>query len=526
MSSTPTSDGPGERFTRAWFSAEGPADRREQAAADPASSGGEPGRQSVRGRRWLAVAGWPALLVAASAATVAAEPAGDLAGRPWKLEAIELHDGLRLEGLIVAPPAGADETEAVEFLQIVQRPGRRKQLIARPPFPVAFIRFMERLPAADREKLLAKVAAFREGQRRLEEAASVPLTRTNDHAGWRYEGPAFSLESSADSMLTRDAIVRLELIMTAFAALVPPVTEPPPLTVKLCGSMAEYRGLQEKLGVRIENPAFYLPARRLLVAGSELPALIDEQKASADQLDAARQRYESLDKTLEDRLRDLAVDLDRQGFPPARRAEIIRRGRQRWAREQADGIARIEAARRANANTIARARRGFQARLAHEAWHAYAAGALRTPGDAGLPAWLDEGLAQVVESAAVEAGEVRLDAPDAERLERLQRLLAEGGVPPVADLLSAGQAGFLQAHAGGVDETAYLVAWGLAFDLAVSRPVLSVDRIRDLVRVGDDAAIPRFEAIVAMPIDRFDRLWRQRMLELSPRLSLPVTEGP
>ncbi|MDA0254289.1 MAG: DUF1570 domain-containing protein [Planctomycetota bacterium] len=526
MSSTPTSDGPGERFTRAWFSAEGPADRREQAAADPASSGGEPGRQSVRGRRWLAVAGWPALLVAASAATVAAEPAGDLAGRPWKLEAIELHDGLRLEGLIVAPPAGADETEAVEFLQIVQRPGRRKQLIARPPFPVAFIRFMERLPAADREKLLAKVAAFREGQRRLEEAASVPLTRTNDHAGWRYEGPAFSLESSADSMLTRDAIVRLELIMTAFAALVPPVTEPPPLTVKLCGSMAEYRGLQEKLGVRIENPAFYLPARRLLVAGSELPALIDEQKASADQLDAARQRYESLDKTLEDRLRDLAVDLDRQGFPPARRAEIIRRGRQRWAREQADGIARIEAARRANANTIARARRGFRARLAHEAWHAYAAGALRTPGDAGLPAWLDEGLAQVVESAAVEAGEVRLDAPDAERLERLQRLLAEGGVPPVADLLSAGQAGFLQAHAGGVDETAYLVAWGLAFDLAVSRPVLSVDRIRDLVRVGDDAAIPRFEAIVAMPIDRFDRLWRQRMLELSPRLSLPVTEGP
>ena len=132
----------------------------------------------------------------------------------------------------------------------------------------------------------------------------------------------------------------------------------------------------------------------------------------------------------------------------------------------------------------------------------------------------------MVESAAVEAGEVRLDAPDAERLERLQRLLAEGGVPPVADLLSAGQAGFLQAHAGGVDETAYLVAWGLAFDLAVSRPVLSVDRIRDLVRVGDDAAIPRFEAIVAMPIDRFDRLWRQRMLELSPRLSLPVTEGP
>ncbi len=511
MSSTPTCDGPGASLTRAWCSAKGP---------------GEPGRQSAGRRSWPAVACRPALLVVTWAAVVAAEPAGDLAGRPWKLEAIQLHDGLRLEGLIVAPPAGGDETEAVEFLQIVQRPGRRKQFIARPPFPAAFVRFIERLPAADREKLLAKVAAFREGQRRLEQAASVPLTRNDGHAEWRYEGSAFSLESTADAMLTRDAIVRLELIMAAFAALVPPVAEPPPLTVRLCGSMAEYRRLQEKLGARIDNPAFYLPARHLLVAGSELPALIDEQKASADLLDAARQRYESLDRTLEDRLRDLAADLERRGFPPARRAEIIRRGRQRWAREQADGIARIEAARRANANTIARARRGFQARLAHEAWHAYAAGALRGPGDAGLPAWLDEGLAQVVESAAVEAGEVRLDAPDAERLERLQRLLTEGRVPPVADLLSAGQAGFLEAHAAGADEAAYLVAWGLAFDLAVRRPVLSVDRIRALVKAGDDAAIPRFESIVAMPVDRFDRLWRQRMLELAPPAPLPVSEAP
>ena len=511
MSSTPTCDGPGASFTRAWCWAAGP---------------GEPGRQSAGRRSWPAAACWPALLVVASAAVVAAEPAGDLAGRPWKLEAIELHDGLRLEGLIVAPPAGADETEAIEFLQIVQRPGRRKQLIARPPFPAAFVRFIERLPAADREKLLAKVAAFREGQRRLEQVASVPLTRTDDHAEWRYEGPAFSLESTADAMLTRDAIVRLELILAAFAVLVPPVAEPPPLTVKLCGSMAEYRRLQEELGVRIENPAFYLPARRLLVAGSELPALIDEQKASADLLDAARQRYEALDRTLEDRLRDLAADLERRGFPPARRAEIIRRGRQRWAREQADGIARIEAARRANANTIARARRGFQARLAHEAWHAYADGGLRTAADAGLPAWLDEGLAQVVETAAVEAGEVRLDAPDAQRLEQLQELLAAGGVPPIADILTAGQAGFLEAHAGAGEGVAYLVAWGLAFDLAVSRPVLSAERVRALVSAGDEAAIPLFESIVAMPVDRFDRLWRQRMLELSPPAPLPVSEAP
>jgi hypothetical protein len=52
----------------------------------------------------------------------------------------------------------------------------------------------------------------------------------------------------------------------------------------------------------------------------------------------------------------------------------------------------------------ARVRAAFDARLAHEAWHAYADRRLRSPRAPGLPAWLDEGIAQVVETSPIEAG--------------------------------------------------------------------------------------------------------------------------
>jgi hypothetical protein len=175
-------------------------------------------------------------------------------------------------------------------------------------------------------------------------------------------------------------------------------------------------------------------------------------------------------------------------------------------------MAQIEAARRDNDAAIAGARRVFEGWLAHEAWHAYADRRLRAADAPGLPAWLDEGLAQVVETAPVEAGEVRLDLFDRERLVRLQEQLRIGGVPPVADIVTGGQEPFVAGHTGRDQAVAYLTAWGLALDLAIIRPVLSAARVRELTAAGDADAVARFEGLVGMPIDRFDRQWRERML--------------
>ena len=467
------------------------------------------GRRGSMGRT-LALA----IAALAAAAGLAAEPESDLLTRSWKLEAIELLDGRRIEGLVLSEVGGEPGRAGGEilFLEVVRAEGKKTRLIGWPAFRTEMIRFVERLPASDHDELVGRIEAFRAGERRAAAAAAVRLARTADEGPWRYAGPEFTLESTADPQLTRRAVVRLELVLAALTSLVPPVADSGPLTVRLSGSLAEYRRLQEDMGLRVENAAFYLPERRLLVAGSELSALVADGRTADDLLDAAAQRQAELDGLLEARLRELAADLERQGMPATKRAEIVRLARQRWSRERAEDADRLKAARRGNQEAIARAVAAFDTRLVHEAWHAYADRRLRATGAPGLPTWLDEGIAQVVETAPIEAGEVRLDLFDRDRLGRLQELLRIGGVPPLADIVAGGQEAFVAGHAGGDEAVAYLAAWGLALDLAVVRPLLSPAKVRQLSAAGDIDAVARFESLVGMPVDRFDRQWRERML--------------
>ena len=73
---------------------------------------------------------------------------------------------------------------------------------------------------------------------------------------------------------------------------------------------------------------------------------------------------------------------------------------------------------------------------------------------------------------------------------------------------------------------AYLIAWGLALDLTIIRPALSAARVRDLTTAGDADPVARFEGLVGMPIDRYDRQWRERMLGLRSPASGAVTTDP
>ena len=296
----------------------------------------------------------------------------------------------------------------------------------------------------------------------------------------------------------------------------PTVKQGPPTTVRLCGTTAEYRAQQETLGIRVANPAFFVPARRLLVAGSDMSALVSQRRTAAAANAMAARRLEDLDRRLGERLKALATDLERQGMPPPQRADVVQKARARWMQERAADEARIEAADRENEARVAAARRRFYAWLAHEAWHAYAETRLRMPDAAGLPAWLDEGLAQVVESAPLEAGELRLDAADPTRLEALQKLLREGAAPPLAESLRAGPDQFIAGHAGATEASgrAYLVAWGVAFDLAVAEPVLTPRAVAALGRDDAGDAVARFERLVGMPLDRFEPAWRRRFAAL------------
>ena len=91
------------------------------------------------------------------------------------------------------------------------------------------------------------------------------------------------------------------------------------------------------------------------------------------------------------------------------------------------------------------------------------------------------------------------------------------------DLLRAGQSQFLIGHAGGrkASQQSYLMAWGLAFHLAVLEPVLTPDSLAAICEPVDgadeSARVVDFERLVGMPIAEFDTAWRQRMLTLRTR---------
>lgn len=467
-------------------------------------------------------------LLATGAAAI--EPPKGLTTAAWKLEVVELRDGRRLEGVVVSPaPSAGDEDDEIRFRQVVRRPGRPMYVITWPPLAADRIRSIERLPPEEHGGLVSRVQAFLDGrQRRHDAETSVKLGRDDENGPWRYVGADFELESTADPTITRGAVVALEQVLEGLAILVPPPsTERPRIEVRLCGSAAEYRDVQRSLGIAIDNPAFYIPARRLLVAGGDLPALVEQKRTADDQLATTAQRYDELDREMQVRLKGLATDLERQGMPATKRSETVQRARQRWERELAAARDRIAAARRENEARLERSRLAFRGRLAHEAWHAYADARLRARGAAPLPIWLDEGLAQVVESAPLEAGELRLDAPDPRRLALLQDALRSRRVPSLSNLLREGQAPFLAGHAALNDTgIAYLAAWGLALDVAMLRPVLSAATIATLAPDDDGDPVADFEALVGSPVDRFEAEWAGRILALKPGQSAPGRGTP
>jgi len=463
---------------------------------------------------------------------VVAEPRPGLATGAWKLESLRLHDGRRLEGLVVEPAAAGehrDPTAPIGFVQVVQPPGRMMELITWAPISAARIAAIEPLPAAEHALLAKRVDEFRNRRGRQHAAeTAVTLVRDDGDEAWRYAGRWFAMRSTADPSLTRKAVVLLEQVFAALEALVPLPPAPgngsaPPLLVTLCGTAAEYRGVQETLGVAADHPALYVPARGQLVAGSDLPAMIEQERIAADSLALTEREIVDRDRSFEVDVRRLAGDLEKQGIPAGKRAEVVHAARSRWQRERDEMLAEVVAARRDNAANVADARRAFAARLTHEAWHAYATRRLFATGRRPLPPWLDEGLAQVFETAPLEAGELRLDAPDPLRFKALEELLTGRDAPPLVDLLRAGQSQFLIGHAGGrkASQQSYLMAWGLAFHLAVLEPVLtpaSLAAICEPVDAADESArVVEFERLVGMPIAEFDAAWRRQILALRTR---------
>jgi hypothetical protein len=407
------------------------------------------------------------------ALTLAQLPAGPA---PWRLDEITRTNGAKLVGLILD-----DSAAGVRFQVVNRSPGRPTVTFTTTVFPNE-IAGIKKLADADRALLRERLADLDPkgvGERQRMDALDLKpadwLGRPG--AAKRYDSDHFVLVSSAPEEITRRAAVRLEQIYTAYSRFLPPRhAAGRPTTVLLAPDPAEYR---ELVGP-VLNPAVFDPAANRIVLGTNLRRLGEE-------LNKVRLYHEQQLATLkkyEDDLRKLY----KQPAELERHLRIVREERGRIAKAEKENDAAFDKA----------AQRPF-ALLYHESFHAYASNFAFPAATGELPRWLNEGLAQIFETAILEAGELRVGHADADRLGRAQSLLKAGRLVPITELLKAGKESFVALHADqkAASDRTYVTAWVVAFHLTFEKRLLGTERFDAYVSAASRGdPVPAFEALV------------------------------
>ncbi len=452
-------------------------------------------------RRMLAVLAAAALTALALAAPPGSSPGED----EWKYDVVHLKSGDTVSGLVVEQDA-----RHVYVRSIVRKPGA-PTLIFSDDFKRSDVDRIDLLGDEDHEQLVKRIDALvRERDllasqlKRLDPDASTGQLASGDELklqpapwpadpkvkGLTYQSTYFRLTSDARPELVQLVAVNLEQVYAAYVHTLPPrVAAPAPTTILLAQSLADYKALVAKEGRNLFNPAYFDPAKNEIVCASDLQRM-------ADVLEARRR---DADKALAD-LKEKEKELNaayKGRVPPDEMAPIL------------DARKKIQAIMDQNEEAFTRSRRRLLQRLYHEAFHAYLYNCVYTPADGEAPRWLNEGLAQIFETAVYEVGELRVGQPDKDRLDAVHAAIAKGTLLPTADLLRADYKKFAVVHATEreASDRNYLASWALAFDLAFNRKLLGTKALDDYVHALKRGTSPldAFRDLVGEPLSDFEK---------------------
>ena len=461
-------------------------------------------RAASRGLSALAV-----LAVLASTATAETPPSR------WSFDCLRLKNGNTLRGLIL------EETPThVRFQNVRRQPGRPTVTLTT-VIPRADVQKIDRLSDADRQALKARLRELdptgQGEQLRMEKIDLRPCPwNGKPKGGLRYDSDHFSLISNAPEEIVRRSAARLEQVYEAYARYLPPRYKGArPTTILLVQSVAEYQKMIDTEGRKFLNLAFYEPATNRILCASDL------QRLGEDLGNVKRQHQE------------LWAELDKQAAE-LKRLYANKKELARYLQPIAETRRLILQADKRNDAVFDRATQQLFAVLYHEAFHAYLSGFVYPPLPRGarpddahpgeLPRWLNEGLAQIFETALVEAGELRVGHAERERLARAREAVRKGELMPLADLLKAGPKEFIVQHRGdrlGSDR-AYLTSWALAHHLMFEKRLLGTPELDRFVRRVNEGGDPveAFAKLVGQPLPQFEKELHTYLLRLQPDGSL------
>lgn len=458
---------------------------------------------------WLALALAPCGRLGADPPDAAGgERPGLPAAAAWELESVRLRDGRSLQGLILV-----DSPESFEFVEIVRPLGQPMRAILRLPAPADVVE-RQRLSEPQRRLLLQRHRGFQ--HRVAIELGRMDLldlgTTQQDGIRYRtYDGPWFRLWSTADDEMTRRSVVRLEQMVRAYRQLLPPRTNRRgTFQVVLYGSMDQYRGHLRRLGLNLENPAFYSASTNLIIAGGNLNPFADRlRQVRAENAAILRQYQQELNPRFDRFLQQLSRELQERGGS----LEEIALRRAAWDQEYQAVRRGIDEANRRNEAKFAEVTQHMFARLSHEAFHAYLENHVYPQADFAVPRWLNEGLAQVFESGQLDGDTLRIDAPSPDRLRKLREAMPAERLS-LAQLLSFDSPRWFASHTGDFSQRHYLYAWGLAHYLTFELGLLEPSRLDQYVAPSESGIDPRrrLEQLVGKPLEQFEAVWREAML--------------
>jgi hypothetical protein len=403
----------------------------------------------------------------------------------------------------------------VEIIEVFRSPGKDMMLIIRPVSADA-VASIERLPEDQRKQLAQRIEAFRQ-RAQIEAGAleSVQLAESTENGArvWLYDGPWFRLIGAGEEETTRRAVVRIEQMFRAYRNAFPPRRQPQNrLRVYLFGSTEQYRNDLREKGLEVRHPALFSAPTNSILAGADLTHYAERLNRIRAENERIRADYESRNHEFAARKRELAEQLKTNGFTDDEITAELAVRQKAWQDQFDAMMLKLKEVDRRNNRAFDAVSDQLFARLKHEAFHAYVENYLYPHEEYAFPRWLNEGLAQVFETARLEDDSLRIDAPDPQRREQLQVDLA-GGPLPLAELLRADDDAFLVTHErAGTSERPYLYSWGLAWRLLMTGDLTHRGALdRYIEERNPTSPIDGFEQLVGMKLQEYERQWREAM---------------